>query len=125
MPVPFGVNNFTVYLNICIRDPEVEIGDKELASGFHTTSSTATSAVEAAKTIVKHVVLPLIGKLFRLQQMRENAPADFRVPCLCQSQSPHGWVLGQAGAPLPPGRSDPPPPKGSQMFPAHPITTGK
>uniref|UniRef100_A0A667X4Q5 Uncharacterized protein n=1 Tax=Myripristis murdjan TaxID=586833 RepID=A0A667X4Q5_9TELE len=39
-----------------------------------------------------------------------NAPADFRIPCLCQSQSPHGWVLGQAGAPLPtgPGYSAPP-----------------
>lgn len=30
-------------------------------------------------------------------------------PCLCQSQSPRGWVLGQAGAPLPTGRSVPPP----------------
>lgn len=25
-------------------------------------------------------MLPLIGKLFRLQQMKENAPADFRIP---------------------------------------------
>lgn len=41
-------------------------------------------------------------------------------PCLCYSQSPHGWVLGQAGAPLPtwPGCSGPP--RGSPLFPAHP-----
>lgn len=44
-------------------------------------------------------------------------------PCLCQSQSPHGWVLGQAGAPLPTGRSAPT--RGSPIYPAHPITTSK
>ncbi|KAG7243718.1 hypothetical protein INR49_011275 [Caranx melampygus] len=62
-------------------DPKVEIGDEELPSSFHTSSSTtSSSAIEATEAIVEHVMLPLIWKLFRLQQMKENAPADFRIP---------------------------------------------
>lgn len=44
-------------------------------------------------------------------------------PCLCQSQSPHGWVLGQAVAPLPTGTWCSAPPWGSPIFPSYPITT--
>lgn len=41
------------------------------------------------------------------------------------NHSPHGWVLGQAGAPHPTGPGCSTPPRGSPIFPAHPITTSK
>lgn len=70
-----------LYLNVCVRDPKVQIGDEELSSRFNASSSATTSSpIEATEAVVKHVVLPLIGKLFGLQQMKENAPADFRIP---------------------------------------------
>lgn len=91
------------YLNVCIRHTKVQIGDEELPSSFHASSSSA-SAIEAAEAVVKHVVLPLIWDLFRLQQMRENAPADFRIPLpLSVTESTRLGVGASRGAPLPTG----------------------
>lgn len=41
-------------------------------------------------------------------------------PCLCQSQSPHGWVLGQAGVPVPTGPGCSTPPKWVPHIPCPP-----
>lgn len=41
-------------------------------------------------------------------------------PCLCQSQSPHGWVLGQAGVPVPTGPGCSTPPKRVPHIPCPP-----
>ena len=69
------------YLNVGIWDSKVEVGDEELPSSLHATSSaTSSSTIEAAEAVVEHVVLPFIWKLLWLQQMKENAPADFRIP---------------------------------------------
>lgn len=94
------------YLNVCIRHTKVQIGDEELPSSFHASSSSAApgSGIETAEAIVKHVVLPLIWELFRLQQMRENAPADFRIPLpLSVTESTRLGVGASRGAPLPIG----------------------
>lgn len=70
-----------IYLNVCVWNSKIEIWDEELPSGFHTSSPASPSgAVEATVAVVVHVVLPFVRKLFGLQQMKENAPADFRIP---------------------------------------------
>lgn len=67
----------------------------------------------------------LSGSCFGCNRWKRTHLLTSGSTCLCQSQSPQGWVLGKAGAPLPtwPGCSAPP--RGSPTFPAHPTTTIK
>lgn len=77
-----------IYLNVCIGDAEVKIGHEEFSSRLHTGSAATAAASSSVRTvaIVKQVVLPLVWELLGLQQMRENAPADFGSP-VCHWQS--------------------------------------
>lgn len=114
------------YLNVCVRDSKVEIGDEELPSSFHTSSSaTPSSTIEAAEAVVKHVMLPFIWKLFRLQQTKENAPADFRIPLPLSITVHTAGCWGKQGLHFPQGQGAQLPQQGPPMFPAHPITTSK
>lgn len=116
----------TKYLNVCIWNPKVKIGDEELPSGFHTSSPAASSsAVEATEAVVKHVVLPFVWELFGLQQMKENAPADFRIPLPLSITVHKAGCWGKQGLRILQGQDVQLPQEGPQYFPAHPITTSK
>lgn len=70
-------------------------------------------------------MLPLVGELFWLQQMRENAPADFRIPLPLSITESTAGCWGKQGLHFQqrPGCSAPP--RGFPKFPAHPITTSR
>lgn len=109
------------YLNVGVWDSKVEIGDEELPSSFHTSSSaTPSSTIEAAEAVVKHVMLPFIWKLFRLQQTKENAPADFRIPLPLSITVHTAGCWGKQGLHFPQGQGAQLPQQGPPHVPCPP-----